>query len=170
MTDQALRARDVGFLEHEAPALAHGQAVSDAVAIAAFATATFPASPDGFGTLVGNQIVARLQSFALHVRRDLELRGLRGLSVTGGRWTYESVSYETSVWTIVNRILHARSMHIRFVDRGQEVFSNLGDCFVLYVVVESDQGGPTYFDPLGLVFAYLSQIPEIQPLPTFRTG
>jgi len=170
MTDQALLARDVGFMEHEAPALAHGQAVNEAVAIAAFATATFPASPDGFARLAGHQLVARLQSFALHVRRDLELRDLRGLSVADGRWIYSAVTYETSVWTIVNRILHARSLHVRMVERGKEVFSNLGDCFVLYAVVVSDQGGWTYFDPLGLVFAYLSQIPETQTLPTFGAG
>ena len=45
MTDQLL-AFDVGFWAHEASALAHRQAVDEAVAIAAFATATFPAEPD----------------------------------------------------------------------------------------------------------------------------
>lgn len=158
---EPLLAYDVGFWEHEASALAHRQAVDEAVAIAAFATATFPANPNAFARLAANQLVSRLQSFAMHVRRDLEIRNLRGLSVTDGRWTYREIDYETNVWTIANRILHCRSLHVRLVERGNQLFTNLGDCFVLYAVVESDQGGRTFFDPLGLVFAYLSQIPEL---------
>jgi len=161
--EEPLLAYDVGFGEHEASALAHRQAVDEAVAIAAFATATFPANPNAFARLAANQLVSQLQSFSVHVRRDLEIRNLRRLSVTDGRWTYRDIDYETSVWTIVNRILHCRSLHVRLIERGNQLFTNLGDSFVLYAAVESDQGGRTYFDPLGLVFAYLSQIPEIKP-------
>ena len=135
----------------------HDRAVEEAINLVALTGSVYP-SEDAFVRKVILQITDRITSFAIHARRTSELKQARGITVVDSRWAVGNISLETDFWNIINKIVHAREIHVATFQHGNEHFTNLGDRIIGYVEVKSDRGDSVKFCPYGLVYAYLSQI------------
>ena len=108
---------------------------------------------------VVGELLSEIVIFAVHARRYLELKNIKGKRLEGSLFVIvpeaRSAEYETDLWTAVNKIIHSRRMSVFTVERDPVRFSALGDRVIAHVEVQSDRGDAVLICPTALVHALL---------------
>lgn len=136
-------------------ALARAAAERNAIDLLAYSSTIFP---DGAKDMVSAKLIEIGVSFAVNARRCFEVDG-QPVEITAKRWNYtmnDMQNVETDLWKALNGIIHARKLHVHFVESPQGVFEDSGNALALHFVYVTDRYPETYVDLFGLAWTFLS--------------
>lgn len=141
---------------------ARAQALLHGIRLAALCGNIWPRDDDGLSKLIGEEVLNELLAFAINARRFLELRDMKHLNIQEPlhRINLPEYRYETSVWTAVNRVVHANEMRVVLVERprvAKPKHDNLGDLVIACVQVTSPQRDKIAICPQALFFGFAAE-------------
>lgn len=136
------------------------RASEEAVSLWSLASSQYPLKNRLIQEYAKTTIIEVLSSFALNARRAMEVLPPKvKYPLNSARWQWEPSSKGEKVadlWDALNRIIHARKLHVGF-ERLPDSVSVIdgGAIIVPYIQAETDRKELAFIDPFSLSHAFL---------------
>ena len=136
------------------------KAADEAVRLWALASTQFPSRHDQILEAAQVALIDVISSFALHARRAMEVLTVSDkFALKQPRWNWSAGPGEETVTDLrdaLNRIVHAKELHVRFVVLPADLSVIEGGAVVVpFVKARTDRKALACIDPFALAHAYM---------------